>query len=104
MFSLDEYFFCAKNKNKKKITFNCKVDVILIPNLYEYQDIITSLWWSKTDLLLFRKSSRDELYELIQRHDFTMPLKQAMKFLYQPGNMTIVYDKQNFEEYIYSYQ
>ena len=102
MFSIDEYLFCVKNK--KKITFNYKVDVILIPSIQEYSDLISSLWWSKKDLLCFRQSSRDELYELIQRHDFTMPLKQAMKFLYQPGNMTIVYDKHNFEDYLYSYQ
>ena len=102
MFSIDEYLFCIKNK--KKITFNCKVHVILIPNINDFSDLITSLWWSKKDLLFFRESSRDEIQELIQRHDYKMPIKQAMKFLYQPGNMTIVYDKNNFEDYLYSYQ
>jgi hypothetical protein len=105
MFSLDEYFFFNNTKKKKNIKFNYKINVILIPNrsFYEKHNLIESLWWSSNELNDFKKESYTEIKKLMERHYF-MSIKQASKLLYQPGSMTIVYDKDNFEDNFYNYQ
>jgi hypothetical protein len=48
------------------------------------------------DLYSFKESCLQEMQALMKRHP-KMSYKQATKLLYQPGNMTIVYDKNNFD-------
>jgi len=87
-----------KIKKNKKIKFNFIVRVLSIPNRQEIFDfnLREKLWWSKDELEFFKKNSYDEVFNLIQRHKF-MTIKQASKLLYQPGSMTIIYDKNNFD-------
>ena len=75
--------FCEKSS--KKITFDCIVNVVLIPCSKEMDAEIKSLlWWNNRELKYFCISAMDELetFLLINNH---LNRKQAMKFLYQPG-------------------
>jgi hypothetical protein len=74
----------------KKVNFNRKINVILIPTLRNtsFKD---ELWWSESDLNNARNSSLFELNTLIQRHH-NLNFKDAQKLLYQP----LSYDKNNF--------
>ena len=95
MFCLDEYLWDINidNKFKKKLKFNNIVKVFLIPNRNEI--LQNDLWWSCQDIANFKKTSNDEILNLIKRHKY-MTIKQATKLLYQPGSLTIKYDINNF--------
>jgi hypothetical protein len=103
MYCLEEYMLNIKTKanNKKlhkKIMFNSLVSVILIPriNVNNNYELVKNLWWSPKELLSFKVSCFEEIMDLVNRHTSMTP-QQASKLLHQPGNMTIVYDKTNFE-------
>jgi hypothetical protein len=97
MFCLDEYLWDInidkKFKKGKKLKFNNIVKVYRIPNRNEI--LQNDLWWSCQDIANFKKTSYDEIINLIKRHQY-MTVKQATKLLYQPGSMTITYDIDNF--------
>lgn len=105
MFYLEEYMLNINEnnnyklrKNNKKINFNSQVSVILIPriNIHNHYDLVKNLWWSPKELLSFKQSCLEEIVTLVNRNTSMTP-QQAAKLLHQPGNMTIVYDKTNFE-------
>jgi hypothetical protein len=105
MYCLEDYMINIKenNNNKqrkkyKKIIFNSQVSVILIPriNIHSNYELVKNLWWSSKELLSFKQSCLEEIVTLINRHKSMTP-QQASKLLHQPGNMTIVYDKKNFD-------
>jgi len=75
---------------KKKISFNCCIEVTIIPQTTE-----SKLWWSDRDIQLFKESSIVEIIRLKQIHP-SITIQQASKLLYQPPNMTIIYDINNF--------
>lgn len=74
----------------KKVNFNNKIKVILVPTLrnISFKD---ELWWSERDLYNAQQTSFIELNKLIQRHP-NLTFKEAQKLLYQPFS----YDKNNF--------
>lgn len=74
----------------KKVKFNNKISVILVPTLrnISFKD---ELWWSENDLYNAQRDSFIELNKLIQRHP-ELNFKEAQKLLYQPFS----YDKNNF--------
>ena len=94
----NEYSYPYLNSNKKQTKFKTNVSVVHIPKINETvnRHLKEILWWNYDDLLKFRQSSSDEIINLIKRNK-SMTIKQAAKLLYQPGNMTIVYDPLNFE-------
>lgn len=79
-------------KNIKKITFSFMNEICII---YPITDHRQYLWWSEDELYSFKLSSMKELRDLANRH-WNMNLRQARKLLYQPGNMNIMYDENNF--------
>jgi hypothetical protein len=79
---------------KKKVTFNNKIFVYIIPSFYN--DLMREeLWWSRSDFILALNSCDEEIRNLINIHP-NMDFKCAKKLLYQPNN--ICYDANNFEE------
>ena len=80
--------FCFK---QKKISFDHFIEVLVIPHM----DETGKLWWSDNDLQLFKESSKIEIKRLQKIHP-AITIQQASKLLYQPPNMTIVYDSTNF--------
>jgi len=80
-------------KNNKRVRFHNFIDVILIPKMSELYDSI-DIWWSERD----KASAHLMMYceiQTLQRIHPTMTMKQAMKLLYQPDNLTR-YDANNF--------
>jgi len=78
-------------KNTKKVKFN-EINKIYLIELDK--DLIFNIWYSKNDLIDFKKNAVKEIIELMKRH-YSMSQKDAIKLLYQPGN--ICYDRNNFE-------
>jgi hypothetical protein len=74
----------------KKVNFNNKIKVILVPTLRNVS-FKNELWWTEHDLDNARRASFTELNTLIQRHP-KLDFKEAQKLLYQP----LSYDKNNF--------
>ncbi len=79
--------------NGKKLKFNNKVDVILIPSKEEYSIIKDKLWWSNKECLKFRKESEIELKvvlwtyfysksEYVNKNEIEL-IKLALNKLYQ---------------------
>jgi len=75
-------------KKIKKVNFNKIVNVYLLPIHTD-----NNLWWSSEDMLEFRFECYREIVELLSYRK-EMSFNDAMKLLYQPGN--IRYDKSNF--------
>jgi hypothetical protein len=82
-------------KQNKKLRFDIFSDVFIIDT---FIDTTNSLWWSQTDLYNFKISCINEIHTLMRRH-WQMNFKEAKKLLYQPGNMTIIYDEHNFSSF-----
>lgn len=80
--------------NKKKITFNNKLYIVLIPdrNAYNYE-LKKILWFNESELNLIRTNALLELNNILLRHPL-MDINQAKKLLYQPNNIT--FDEKNF--------
>ena len=78
--------------NNKKLRFNTTIYVYEVASLRQSKE---HLWWSSDDFDEFKQSCFKEVKDILTRHQ-SMTVAQARKMLYQPGNMTIVYDEQNF--------
>jgi hypothetical protein len=78
-------------RNIKKVKFNENNKIYLID--FD-NNFIFNIWYSENDLVYFKKSAVIEITELMKRHS-SMTYKDAIKLLYQPGN--ICYDRNNFE-------
>lgn len=74
----------------KKVNFNNRIRVILIPTMRNIS-FKNELWWSENDLYNAQRTSLIELNTLISRHP-SLDITQAKKLLYQP----LSYDKNNF--------
>mmetsp|Transcript_24362 Transcript_24362/g.22138 ORF Transcript_24362/g.22138 Transcript_24362/m.22138 type:complete len:155 (+) Transcript_24362:25-489(+) len=73
-----------KNLNKKKISFNTSVKVILIPTREEYieANISELIWYNHSDYYSYKISARDEILQYIESNPDTT-YRTAMKLLYQ---------------------
>lgn len=77
-------------KNKiVKFDENNKVYLINFNN-----DTIFNIWYNNNDFAYFKKNAENKIIELMKKHN-SMTYKDAIKLLYQPGN--ICYDINNFE-------
>lgn len=76
--------------NKKKVTFNC-VAIFLIPYTKDRTEDV--LWWSDEDHVIAKIAAREEIIRLINIHK-SMLLRDALKLLYQPNNIS--YNEDNF--------
>ena len=86
--------FCPKRKYKH-VSFNMLIDVIIIPNSM-YEDNPVKIWWSNSDIFLFKESCSIEIMRLLHIHP-KMRISDALKLLYQPPNSTIVFNEKNFD-------
>lgn len=80
-------------KNNKRVRFHDLTRVIFIPKMSELYDTI-DIWWSESDKVAANAMMYREI-QTLQRIHPTMTMKQAMKLLYQPDNLTR-YDVNNF--------
>jgi len=80
-------------KNNKRVRFHDLTRVIFIPKMSELYDSI-DIWWSESDKVAANAMMYCEI-KTLQRIHPTMTMKQAMKLLYQPDNLTR-YDVNNF--------
>jgi hypothetical protein len=86
--------FCNINfVNKKKVRFSPFIRAFPNPTIIE-RDIYEYLWWTESDKSNACFTMSSEIQTLQQKHP-TMTVKQAMKLLYQPDNLTR-YDPSNF--------
>ena len=81
--------------NKYKIKFSKYVLIILIPTKEEYNELKDKLWWDNNLLSLFKESAIQDIRRLLSIHS-SMTIKDAMRLLYQPPNVNLQYDKNNF--------
>ena len=72
--------------NKKQVRFNTVKYIHIVPYLTEYISP-NELWWSKKDQTDSIISAQKEVKNLISMHK-SMKLKEALKVLYQPNNIT----------------
>jgi hypothetical protein len=79
--------------NKKKVRFSSFVREFRNPTFIE-RSHFPYLWWSELDKSAARYNMYNEIQSLQRIHP-TMTVKQAMKLLYQPNNLTC-YDPSNF--------
>jgi hypothetical protein len=87
--------FCSTSciTNKKKVRFSSFVREFRNPTFIE-RSHFPYLWWSELDKSVARYNMYNEIQSLQRIHP-TMTVKQAMKLLYQPNNLTC-YDPSNF--------
>ena len=85
--------FCNPFQFKKKVRFSCFIRVCPNNSFIERQHI-PYLWWSELDKMSAYYTMHDEIRRLQKNHP-NMTMKQAMKLLYQPDNLTR-YDPTNF--------
>lgn len=76
--------------NKKKVRFD-GVTIFLIP--YTKDKTGEVLWWTTEDHVIAKVSAREEIMRLINIHK-SMLLRDALKLLYQPNNIS--YNEDNF--------
>ena len=71
---------------KKKVNFNPRVNVVLIPSSSEYEEagLRACLWWSREEFNSFKRSARRELEFFIRLQD-TVDSGTALRMLYQPS-------------------
>jgi len=82
--------------NIKKVKFSPFITIC--PNdTFIDKHTISNLWWSELDKAYAYSSMFIEIKNLQNNHP-TITIKQAMKLLYQPNNLTH-YDASNFIEY-----
>ena len=87
-------FFCNPNfMNEKKVRFSPFIRVFSNPTFIEVENY-KYLWWSHLDKQLAHSMMFNEIKNLQSIHP-SMTIKQAMKLLYQPDNLTR-YDANNF--------
>ena len=87
--------FCSTSciTNKKKVRFSSFIREFRNPTFIE-RSHFPYLWWSELDKSAARYNMYNEIQSLQRIHP-TMTVKQAMKLLYQPNNLTC-YDPSNF--------
>ena len=86
--------FCNPNfMNKKRVRFSPFIKVLPNPIFIERQHI-PYLWWSELDKSAAYFMMQTEIRNLQKNHP-NMNMKQAIKLLYQPNNLTR-YDANNF--------
>ena len=87
--------FCSTScvSYKKKVRFSCFIREFRNPMFIE-KSHFPYLWWSELDKSSACHMMRNEIHNLQKKHP-TMTVKQAMKLLYQPDNLTR-YDASNF--------
>ena len=89
-----ENMFCNINFiNKKKVRFSPFIRTFPNPTIIE-KERYQFLWWTELDKSDAYFTMSSEIQNLQKRHP-TMTVKQAMKLLYQPDNLTR-YDPTNF--------
>jgi hypothetical protein len=91
------YFIINFNNNKminkkikKKVRFNGNT-IFLIP--YTKDKTGDVLWWTTEDHSISKADAREEIIRLITIHK-SMLLRDALKLLYQPNNIS--YNEDNF--------
>ena len=87
--------FCSTSciSNKKKVRFSSFVREFRNPTFIE-KSHLPYLWWTKLDKSTACYTMRTEIQNLQKKHP-NITVKQAMKLLYQPNNLTR-YDPSNF--------
>lgn len=87
--------FCSTScvSYKKRVRFSSFVREFSNPTFIE-KNHFPYLWWSELDKSAARYNMYNEIQNLQKIHP-TMTVKQAMKLLYQPNNLTR-YDPSNF--------
>jgi hypothetical protein len=87
--------FCSTSciSDKKKVRFSSFIREFRNPTLIE-RSHFPYLWWSELDKSTARYNMYNEIQNLQKIHP-TITVKQAMKLLYQPDNLTR-YDPNNF--------
>jgi hypothetical protein len=87
-------FFCNPNLIiEKQVRFSPFIRIISNPNILELENY-KYLWWTELDKRIAHSMMFREINQLQSIHP-SMTLKQAMKLLYQPDNLTR-YDPNNF--------
>ena len=81
-------------KKKKNVRFSIYTYIHPNPTILDV-GICKYLWWTELDKSAAYFSMFTEIQNLQRIHP-TMTMKQAMKLLYQPNNLSI-YDPSNFE-------
>ena len=87
--------FCTTSciTNKKKVRFSSFIREFRNPTFIE-KSHFQYLWWSELDKSAACYTMWNEIQNLQKKHP-AMTVKQAMKLLYQPDNLTR-YDSNNF--------
>ena len=75
---------------KKTVSFHCMVDVIMIPNIKNFPELLESLWWKQESLNSFKKSAFEEIMNFVQMQGNKISSKQACDFLYQPKPQPLI--------------
>jgi hypothetical protein len=78
---------------KKKVRFSRFIREFSNPTFIE-KSHVPYLWWTELDKYTARCNMYNEIQNLQKNHP-SMTVKQAMKLLYQPNNLTR-YDPNNF--------
>ena len=89
--TIDAVIITLHNKqqqNKKTVSFNKKIRVILIPTAKEYHEAGCDLWWREEDYYYMREDFRCEVEDII-RQDLSLnnDINLAMHKLYQPESI-----------------
>jgi len=87
--------FCSTSciSDKKKVRFSSFIREFRNPTFIE-KSHFSYLWWNELDKSAAYHTMRCEIQNLQKKHP-SMTVKQAMKLLYQPDNLTR-YDLNNF--------
>jgi hypothetical protein len=75
---------------KKSVSFHCMVDVIMIPNIKNFPELLESLWWKQESLICFKRSALEEIMNFVQMQGNKISSKQACDFLYQPNPQPLI--------------
>lgn len=73
----------AETKLSRKVSFNTRVTVVLIPERKEIKEAQCDLWWGRNDFSAFQQSAHSEirLYAMYEN----INCKEAKNMLYQPS-------------------
>lgn len=80
-----------KESSLKKISFNSRVTVVLIPERKEIKAAGCDLWWNRNDYTSFQQSAQSEirLYAMYEN----INCKEAKSMLYQPSESDLTKDE-----------
>jgi len=85
--------FCNPNYSEKRVRFSPFIRVLPNPTIIHVENC-KYLWWTELDKSAAYSMMYNEIRQLQSIHP-NMTMKQAMKLLYQPNNLTR-YDPSNF--------